>query len=251
MTRATHPPVDYCASMGGTLDAVLGGLRGLLVVAADVEADAILGGIGRADSAPEPWRLTPICDRFDLILTGVGKANAAGAAARLLDPARHAAVLNVGIAGALPGGGLKPGDAVIADLSVFADEGVATPAGFSDLTAMGFPIGPDLGVGAPGSRELISAITPLCDAAGRIATVSTCSGTDPLACEVVSRTGAIAEAMEGAAVGIAVARVAALERAAIGFAEVRAISNTTGDRDRQIWDLGAALASLRRIVREL
>ncbi len=237
--------------MGGTLDAVLGGLRGLLVVAADIEADAILGEIGHADSAIEPWRMTPICDRFDLILTGVGKANAAGAVARSLDPARHAVVLNVGIAGALPGSDLKPGDALVADVSVFADEGVATPAGFSDLAAMGFPIGPDLGVGARGSRELISVITPLCDAAGRIATVSTCSGTDALAREVAARAGAIAEAMEGAAVGLAVARVAALERAEIGFAEIRAISNTTGDRDRQIWDLSAALTRLRQIVRKL
>ncbi len=237
--------------MGGTLDAVLGGLRGLLVVAADIEADAILGAIGGAAAAPEPWRLTPICDRFDLILTGVGKANAAGAVARSLDPARHAVVLNVGVAGALPGSDLDPGDAVVADVSVFSDEGVATPAGFSDLAAMGFPIGPDLGVGIPGSLELISAISPLCDAAGRIATVSTCSGTDALAREVAARAGAIAEAMEGAAVGLVVARVAALERSDTGFAEIRAISNTTGDRDSQIWDLSAALSRLRQIVREI
>jgi futalosine hydrolase len=75
-----------------------------------------------------------------------------------------------------------------------------------------------------------------------IATVSTCSGTNALAREIVTRTGAEVEAMEGAAVGLVASRLG------VGFAEVRVISNTTGDRGSQQWDLPGALAALREWV---
>jgi futalosine hydrolase len=44
--------------------------------------------------------------------------------------------------------------------------------------------------------------------------------------------------MEGAAVALAA------RRAGVRYGEVRVISNTTGDRDRQRWAIGAALAVL-------
>jgi futalosine hydrolase len=73
---------------------------------------------------------------------------------------------------------------------------------------------------------------------GVIATVSTCSGRDDLARAVATRTGAAAEAMEGAAVALAARRMN------VRYGEVRAVSNTTGDRDRQRWAIGPALAVL-------
>jgi futalosine hydrolase len=57
---------------------------------------------------------------------------------------------------------------------------------------------------------------------------------------VRDRTGAVAEAMEGAAV------VHAALRAGVPGLEVRAISNTTGDRPTQRWDMPAAFAALGR-----
>ena len=74
-------------------------------------------------------------------------------------------------------------------------------------------------------------------------TVATCSGSDAAAAEVARRTGAIAEAMEGAAV------VHAARRLATPAIELRAISNTTGDRAAQVWDLPSALQSLGRAMR--
>ncbi len=221
------------------------GGRPLLAVASPVEADAVLRALGRSGEPPALWRLIE-AGRADVLVTGVGKANAAGAVARLLDPGRHSGVLSVGVCGSLPGGpGL--GSVVLASSSVFADEGLAAPDGFRDCRAMGFPLsGADTDAlsPAPAWRD---ALLPLVDAEGVVATVSTCSGTDALASEVRERTGAIAEAMEGAAVGLAAARVAP----GLAFAEVRAVSNTTGDRDRQTWELAPALGALSRVLGRL
>ena len=57
---------------------------------------------------------------------------------------------------------------------------------------------------------------------------------------MTARTGAIAEAMEGGAVGVSAARVGG----GVWFSELRVISNTTGDRAGQRWDLSRALARL-------
>ncbi len=178
-------------------------------------------------------------------MTGISKANAAGAVARVIDPREHGAVLSLGVAGALPGSDLNIADVVLSELSVFADEGLQVPEGFRDCAAMGYPLGPGGGSSAPMDGELLQALRPLADAAGPIATVSTCSGTDERARSVRGRTRAVAEAMEGAAVGLVA------ERVAVRFGEVRVISNTTGDRDRQVWDLPRALEALTRLIGRL
>ena len=59
-----------------------------------------------------------------------------------------------------------------------------------------------------------------------------------------ARTKAVAEAMEGAAV------VHAARRLGVPAIELRVISNTTGDRDNQKWDLAGALAALGRSLGE-
>ena len=85
--------------------------------------------------------------------------------------------------------------------------------------------------------HLLERLGPLF-AEGPIATVATCSGTDEAAAEVARRTGAVAEAMEGAAV------VHAARRLGVPAIELRAVSNTTGRRDRQVWDLPTAMTAL-------
>ncbi|MBL8760188.1 MAG: futalosine hydrolase, partial [Phycisphaerae bacterium] len=77
---------------------------------------------------------------------------------------------------------------------------------------------------------------------GAIATVSVCSGTDELAAEIRSRTGAIAEGMEGAACGLVAARMG------VRFAELRVVSNHTGRRDRQGWNLEGAFRRLGELL---
>jgi nucleoside phosphorylase len=97
----------------------------------------------------------------------------------------------------------------------------------------------------PPEPQLLTLLTPLADTAGPIATVSTCSGTDALAAQVRARTGALAEAMEGAAVLHIAARLG------VPAAELRIISNTCGHRPSQRWDLPKALARLESVVRAL
>jgi futalosine hydrolase len=218
--------------------------RILIAVAAAREAEAVLSAI--APNVPgavssEEWGVISV-GRVDLVRTGVGKSNAAGATARFLDAARHRLAINVGIAGALPGSGLSVLDAVIASECVFADEGVRTPDRFIMLSEAGFPcmagrrdsVASDAGV----MREL-----GIGDArVGAIATVSACSGTDELASEIRDRTGALAEGMEGAACGLVSARTG------VRFAEIRVISNRTGRREAQHWNLDGAFARLAEIL---
>lgn len=176
-------------------------------------------------------------------MSGIGKANAAGATSRTLAMERFDAVLNVGIAGTLdPELGL--GSVVLADRAVFADEGVARPDGFDSTAAIGFAM-TAYGMGVASDAALVRELSPAADRVGVIATVSTCSGTDALAREIRARTGAIAETMEGAAVGLSA------EHAGIAFVELRVISNTTGERRTQRWDVRGALSRLGDVISRL
>lgn len=227
------------------------GKRWLLAVAAPSEARAVCRGLG-ADATGDAayWQATPLSARISVLLTGVGKANASGAVAAAFDPAAHIGVINLGIAGALPGSGLAPLDRVLASLSVFADEGSETSQGFTDIAAMGFApgagvLGLDTSVAFAPTERLALLLRPLCATAGPVATVSTCAGTDERANEVARRTGGVAEAMEGAAAALSLARRTGGRGL---FAEVRIISNTTGDRARQTWRLRDALDNLGELA---
>src|SRR5690606_30887010 len=120
--------------------------------------------------APAP----PATTHLEFLRCGVGKAPAAAATARALDPARHAGVLSIGLAGALPGSGLAVGDIVIATRMVLADEGSENPDGFLDLGAMGFGPMPDRSVFADANPSLTRALGAALPGAraGIIATVS-------------------------------------------------------------------------------
>ncbi|MBX3355298.1 MAG: futalosine hydrolase [Phycisphaeraceae bacterium] len=176
-----------------------------------------------------------------VIVAGIGRVNAAAATTEAL--LRHGpfdAVLSAGVAGALPGSGLTPGDLVVAEACIYFEEGIVTPDGFATMSSIGFPIGPFEGNRVPVDDRL-GAMAPSGARRGVIATVATCSGTDDAAALVASRCGAIAEAMEGAAV------VHAALRLGVPAIEIRAISNTTGERSRQAWDLRAGCAALGQL----
>ena len=181
------------------------------------------------------------CHRVDVVVSGIGRTNAAAATtAALLEQGPYHGVLSVGIAGALPSAMLRPGEVVAATACIYMEEGLLAPDGFIDTAAMGFPLGEFAGNRVPVDERLTRFLAgPLHRAP--IATVATCSGTDALAVEVERRTGAVAEAMEGAAV------VHAALRLGIPGGEVRVISNGTGDRSRQMWDLKRAFATLHTI----
>ncbi len=211
---------------------------GLLAIAAvEREAEAVRSAAAAAGLAAS----------VRVLVSGVGRVNAAVTVARaVLAQPPPDAVLSVGVAGALPSPDpLALGDAVVASGSVYVEEGLETPGGFSDVATMGFPLADAAdGNRLPAHPALASAaVGAVPDARlGVVATVATCSGTDARARMVRERTGAVAEAMEGAAVLHA---AALLGPPAI---ELRTISNTTGDRAEQRWDLALGLERLEAML---
>ncbi len=240
----------------------------LLVAAAPKELEAVVEGFGHT-GIPDEWRRMDVADGWSVVRSGVGKVNGAVCAAQCLAAGGEPGtlVINVGVCGALPredteGGMLPVGSVVVGSASIYADEGVdAGAAGYTDMGAMGFGYWPGAGTNEPGCSTIVAddeithglarqlwAGGGLRVHLGKIATVSTCSGTDALAQEIARRTGAVAEAMEGAAIGHALTR---LRGVAHGFLELRVVSNKTGDRASQAWDLPGALAMLTRVVTTL
>ena len=243
-----------------------GGRGVVLITAAPAEARAIC----RAAGCHEPerdWEVVRLGDSVDMVRSGVGKVNAALAVAKSVDPARHGLVLNVGVCGAYGAAELAKSrllSVIVASASVYADEGIATEQGhgFTSMAEAGFGPGGSggsgehdrafagMGVGDEGvCAEIQERLGTTRFERGVVMTVSCCSGTDALKNAYASRhAGAIAEAMEGAAAGHAVARLFG-ER--VRFGEVRVVSNTTGDRQKQVWKLPEALDVLGRTVRTL
>ena len=134
----------------------------------------------------------------------------------------------MGIGGAFPGRA-ELGELLLARRVVAADLGADSPAGFLSVDELGF-----------GTSTLDAGRVPGIDAVvGTILTVNTATGTDERAAELMTRhPQAVGEAMEG----YGVAAAAAL--ADLPFAEVRAVSNVVGKRDRAAWQLGLAFKAL-------
>ncbi|MEE2912492.1 MAG: futalosine hydrolase [Planctomycetota bacterium] len=173
-----------------------------------------------------------------VVASGIGKTNAAVATTRTIDTqGPFDIVISAGIAGSLPKSNLSIGDVVVANACVYAEEGVITQGGFQDMKAMGFELGNFEGNAVPVDSVLLERIGKI-GRIGSIATVATCSGTNEQAKCIADRTGCICEAMEGAAV-VHAARIAGLPAI-----EIRTISNTTGKRDAQEWDIELALSNL-------
>lgn len=221
--------------------------RCLIVVAAPAEARAILAGFGSDAPVPDAWASIALVGGFDLLLSGVGKANAAGATAHAIARTAPGRVLNLGVCGALPHAEpLKIGEAVLATRCLLADEGIESPSGWIPLAKAGFSAAIDADSISP-DTSFNRVLRPFADRIGMIATVSSCSGTDARAEEISRRCSpeGLAEAMEGAAVGLA------STRQGTPFAELRVVSNRTGNREAQGWDLAGALARLQSIAAQL
>ena len=196
-------------------------MRLLIITAVDREARAIGGAEGAV-----------------VIVGGVGRTNAAAATTQaLLRLGPFDAVINAGLAGALPGSDLAVGDAIVASSCVYAEEGLLAPTGFADIASIGLSLGDFEGNAVPVDEALLD-VLGASFRIGPVATVATCSGTDEAATMIAQRTDALAEAMEGAAAVHAARR---LQTPAI---ELRAISNFAGDRSTQQWDFARALEAL-------
>ena len=196
-------------------------MRLLVVTAVAAERDAILA------AAPDA----------EVIIGGVGPAAAAAATAIALSGTPYDLVISAGIAGGFAP--LVPGDIAVASSIVFADLGADTGTRFVVLSDLGFgteryDVEPRLAV------ELTDRVG---GHLGTILTVATVTGSSMRAQELLERhPDAVAEAMEGAGVATAAAMVG------VPVAEIRAISNLVGPRDRDAWRIPEALAALGSAV---
>lgn len=218
--------------------------RALIALAAPRELAAALTAFDPRAHETTPHEPITVHPAIDLVRTGVGKSCAAATVARCCALHSYTTVISAGIAGALP---VDPapriGASIAATRSVFADEGVGAPSGFVPLSDMGFaPF--DTGDSIHHDPDLLELLASITDTTGPIATVSWCSGDDGCAKGVVQRTNAIAEAMEGASCALAAKRA----HPDIRTGELRVISNTTGNRDTQRWDLDGALSNLTDVL---
>jgi futalosine hydrolase len=233
----------------GVLETFGDGRPILIAIAAPLEFKPLARGFAGQDiQMPPVWQPVRI-GRWDLLLTGVSKTNAAGAVAVHLNREVHAAVLSIGIGGAYPvDPSLAPplvlGQTVAGTASNMADEGVQASDSFIPCAKLGFPL-TGYADGATAAPRLLDLVSQVVDRAGPIATVSACSGTDQLVEAYRARTGAIAESMEGAAVGVVA------HRRSVPFLELRVLSNTTGERARQVWDIPGAVRGLERLASRL
>lgn len=192
--------------------------------------DLVLGRLG----------LSPVA----LLLTGVGAVRASAAASAVLAVEPFARILNFGVGGAYPNSGLNVGDLTLASSECDPQTGILTPEGFRDLGGLGFPLAPKFPNRLDIQNEwsdMLAARLPEAGLVG-VASVHCCSGTDALAAEMEARSDAHVEAMEGFAIACAA------RKAGVPFAELRAISNFTGDRDRQRWNLDLACDRLAAAV---
>ncbi|MFI8963880.1 futalosine hydrolase [Streptomyces sp. NPDC053493] len=247
------------------------------MTAVAAEADSVAAGLGQ--DAPETgWGEVPLPGGFvlrrhvsdlrvvDVLAAGVGPAAAATATTAALTaatatttapttaalpagaarPVPYDLVVSAGIAGGFPPGA-PLGAVVVADAVVAADLGAQTQDGYLAVEELGFGRSvhrPRAGlVGAVADALAKDAVRY---AVGPVLTVSTVTGTAGRAAELAERhPGAVAEAMEGFGVAEAAAAFG------VPVAEIRAVSNAVGPRDRAAWRIGDALAALRQAFRLL
>ncbi|MEV1020399.1 futalosine hydrolase [Streptomyces sp. NPDC050264] len=203
-------------------------VRVLIATAVPAERDAVARGL------PERH---PV---IDVVAVGVGPAAAAAGTATALTKAAlsgrpYTLVVSAGIGGGFTA---APGTVLIADAITAADLGAETPEGFLPVTELGFGT---VTHRPPASlvRDLAAATGTAPGSVGTVLTVSTVTGTADRAALLAQRhPGAVAEAMEG----FGVAEAAAAHD--VPVAEIRAVSNAVGPRDRAAWRIGDALAAL-------
>jgi futalosine hydrolase len=201
----------------------------LIVTAVAAEAEAIRKGL----DTDSPITVAPV---------GVGMAAAAAATAKLLTLAhgRYAGVISAGIAGGI---GVEPGTVILGLHNIAADLGADSDEGFVGLDELGF----GAVVSKVDGKLLTSLREALPDApVGDVLTVNTVTGTAGRLAQLLERyPNAIAETMEGFGVACAA------ELSAVPYAELRAISNPVGPRDRAAWKIAEALEALTQAAHML
>ena len=215
-----------------------------MVTAAGIERAAVAAAAG-ADPAIgmvdglEVHRLVTGAGLVDVVTSGVGPVASSIATSCALRNGYDLAV-SAGIGGGF--GAAAPGDVVLADTVVHADLGAQTPDGFTSMAELGWAR-----VRFQTDQMLLATLRVRTKSlVGAVLTVSTVTGSRQRAEELTAEhPDALAEGMEGVGVYQAAARCQ------VPFAEVRAISNPVGPRDRDSWQVQGALKALTAAFTEL
>jgi futalosine hydrolase len=189
--------------------------------------------------------------------SGLGKVNAAAAAAAILSGYSVSRLWMWGSGGAYDLAGVEIGDVALASEEILGDEGVATISSWQPLDAIGIslidspgePIFNRMGVDPlelKRSRHLLGnwqrvVLAPRIHV-GPFVTVSAVSGSAARARLLSNRYGALCENMEGGAV----AQVCLRYR--VPFMEIRGLSNRAGDRGKKRWQLTKAVNNCQRAL---
>lgn len=182
---------------------------------------------------------------------GIGQVNMAMQLTRLLSEHTPLAVLLCGCGGSYPDSGLQIGDLALAEREIFGDLGVATANDFIPLDQLDLPqnlhLAPITQQSIPLNADLLEWAQEIIPDAirGSFVTVNSCSGYSDLSTALQQRTGGICENMEGAAA----AQVCAAFK--IPLLELRGISNPTGTRDPQQWDIARGTEAAQLGILEL
>ncbi len=192
-----------------------------------------------------------------IVFSGLGKINAAAAAAAILTRFPVSRLWMMGSAGAYSRSELRLNDVVLASEEILGDEGVATLTSWQSLDVIGIPLAagdeapifnrvPVDQVELERARLLLNDWQAISSApqvhVGPFVTVSAVSGSLARARLLGDRFGALCENMEGAAV----AQVCFRYR--VPFLEVRGLSNWAGDRNKKRWHLAKAVDNCQRAL---
>jgi futalosine hydrolase len=168
---------------------------------------------------------------------GIGAMLMAMQLTRILAEQQPQAVLLCGCGGSYPDNGLGIGDLALAGSEIYGDCGVTTDTGFIPLDQLNIPQQNHL---APRFQQSYNLDSPLLRRAaqllpqahcGPFVTVNNCSGTPDLSRQLQQQTGGICENMEGAAAAQVCAEFSC------PLLELRGISNPTGTRADQLWNI--------------
>ncbi|MDE2481193.1 MAG: futalosine hydrolase [bacterium] len=177
------------------------------------------------------WLEVP--EGFRVLVTGVGPVEAAINTTRALMRDTYTAVVNAGIAGALPGVANVGEAVVVRDEFMELDVETGEPIVLPDRMRV-----PDT---ARSDRNLVTAVTRLGFKAARGVTVSRVTASDATG-HRLSALGAQVESMEGFSV------LRAAELLGIPAIEVRGISNIVGNRERSRWSFSSGIEGLKPIL---
>lgn len=229
----------------------------LLVCATPQEAEPLRAALRGAEAFDAGWgtALRAPMDEGCLVLAtlGVGKVNTAAGLATLLGRLRPRRVLQFGIGGAFPASFLGVGSVAVATVDVHTDTGAGEGDAWTDMRNLGLallqegpagegPVYNEVPLDAGWSRAVAEATgAPLV----RFATSERVTGSFDVADALERRFDVAVESMEGAA--------AAQVCLAFGvpFAQLRAVSNVVGERNKVAWDVPGAIQAAGRAVLEV